>query len=73
MFCAIWCHFYNLKNVKNTHGGVLLLVKLLKVTLLHGFFHVFTIKQMVPYRATRHNRKSFSIFANTNLISLVEF
>ena len=28
MFCAIWYHLYNLKNVKNTHGGMLLLVKL---------------------------------------------
>ena len=28
MRCAIWYHLYNLKNVKNTHGGVLLLVKL---------------------------------------------
>ena len=28
MFCAIWYHFYNLRNVKNTHGRVLLLVKL---------------------------------------------
>ena len=27
MLCAIWYHFYNLKDVKNTHGGVLLLVK----------------------------------------------
>ena len=26
MCCAIWYHLYNLKNVKNTHGGVLLLV-----------------------------------------------
>ena len=24
----VWYHLYNLKNVKNTHGGVLLLVKL---------------------------------------------
>ena len=23
--CAIWYHLYNLKNVKNTHGGMLLL------------------------------------------------
>ena len=40
MRCAIWYHLCNLKNVKNTHGGVLLLVKLqaLKVTLLHGCF-----------------------------------
>ena len=22
IFCAIWYHLYNLKNVKNTHGGV---------------------------------------------------
>ena len=28
MFCTIWYHWYNFKNVKNTHGGVLLLVKL---------------------------------------------
>ena len=26
--CAIWYHLYSLKNVKITHGGVLLLVKL---------------------------------------------
>ena len=29
MFCAIWYHLYNLKNMKNTHGGVLFIVKLL--------------------------------------------
>ena len=27
MLCTIWYYFYNLKNVKNTHEGVLLLVK----------------------------------------------
>ena len=26
--CEIYCHSYNFKKVKNTHGGVLLLVKL---------------------------------------------
>ena len=43
--CAIWYHLYNLKNIKNTHGRLLLLVKLhvdsailLKVALLHGCF-----------------------------------
>ena len=40
MCCAIWYHLYNLKNVKNTHGGVLLLVKL-KVTLICGCFSRF--------------------------------
>ena len=28
MICAIWYHLYNLKNVKNTHERLLLLVKL---------------------------------------------
>ena len=28
MFCAISYDLYNIKNVKNTYGGVLLLVKL---------------------------------------------
>ena len=27
MLCAIWYHVYNFKNVKNTHRGVLLLLK----------------------------------------------
>ena len=38
--CAMWYHLYNLKNVINAHGGVLLLVRLqaLKVTLLRGCF-----------------------------------
>ena len=35
MRCAIWYHLYNSENVKNTHEGVLLLLKL---TLLLGFF-----------------------------------
>ena len=44
MRCAIWYHLYNLKNVKSTHGGALLLAKpvtLLKRTLLHGCFSRF--------------------------------
>ena len=43
MFCAIWYQLYNLKNVKNTHEGTLLieLATLLKVTLLHGCFSLF--------------------------------
>ena len=28
MLCAMWYHLHNLKNVKNSHGGVLLLLKL---------------------------------------------
>ena len=53
---AIWYHFYNLKNVKNTHGGVLILkpATLLKLTLLHGFFSRFKIVQIVPNRNASH-------------------
>ena len=39
MRCTIWHHLYNLKNVKNTHGGVL--ISVLKLTLLHGCFSHF--------------------------------
>ena len=28
MRCTIWYHLYNLKNVKNSHGGMLILVML---------------------------------------------
>ena len=28
MFCPIWYHLYNAKNIKSTHAGILLLVKL---------------------------------------------
>ena len=46
---GIWYHFYNLKHVKNIHGGVLLLEKfkpatLQKVALLHEcFFTLFKL------------------------------
>ena len=35
MFCTIWYHLYNLENVKNTHGGISLLVKL-QAYITHG-------------------------------------
>ena len=50
--------FEQLKNMKNTHGGVLFSVKLpteaYKFTKKHsstGVFHVFQIVQIVPNRA----------------------
>ena len=39
MLCKTGDHLHNLKKVKNSHGGVLLLV--LTVTLLHGCFSRF--------------------------------
>ena len=34
--CLIWYHFCNLKNVQNTHGEVLLLIKLQASVFGHG-------------------------------------
>ena len=66
MLCAIQYHLYNLRNVKNTHGGVLLLVKLQASvcnftesnTLLLVAFHVFEIKQIVLNRPKHHTLPS---------------
>ena len=68
--CAIWYHLYKLKNVKNTHGGVLLLVKLQAISFAQFqkrekhlwmsntppwlFFTFFKIIQMVQNRAKHH-------------------
>ena len=45
MRCAILCHLHNLKNVKNTHEEVLLLVK------LQDFFKFYEWYQ-IPQRIT---------------------
>ena len=62
MRCAIWYHLYNLKNLKNTHEGVLLLVKLQAKNLQFyqkkhssmGVFHAFKIVQMIPNCQKHH-------------------
>ena len=41
MLCTIWYHLQNLKNVKNAHGGVLLLVKLQAET----FFPLYQVEE----------------------------
>ena len=54
MFCAIWYHLYNLKNVKNTHEGVSLLVKLQACNFTKGntspwvFFTIFKLCKWYP-------------------------
>ena len=48
--CAIWYHLYNLKSVKNTYWGVILL---LKVALLHRYFsHFFNCTNGTKLRMT---------------------
>ena len=45
MLCAIWYHLFHLKDVKNTHEGVLLLTKFqpLRVSLRHVFCTFFKL------------------------------
>ena len=50
MRCAIWYHLHNLKNVKNTHRGAVLLVSVIPPWV---FFTLF-IAQVVPNRAAYH-------------------
>ena len=62
MHCAIGYYLYKFKNVKNTHGGVLLLVKLQASvcnftknnTPPWVFFTFFKLYKVVPNRATHH-------------------
>ena len=53
--CAIWFHLYKLKNLKNTHGGVLLLVKL-------------QVIQIVRNRASTTNMKLHATFFEVQTI-----
>ena len=46
--CTIWYHFNNFKNMKNTHGRVLVSI-LIKAKVSHVFF---LIVEMVPNHAT---------------------
>ena len=75
MLCAIWYHLYHLKNVKNTLGGVLLLVQLQATesnTPLWVFFTFFKlykwyqIAQCITYEclsATVYPRSLYHLFS----------
>ena len=65
MLCAIWYHLRNLKNVKNTHGIVLFLVKL-QVSAWQQ------ITQMVPNRA-KHHIYTFTYIFSKMLLKYLNF
>ena len=44
MRCAIWYDLYNFKNVKNSHGGVLLLIKFQEYTRFAAIYYFFLQK-----------------------------
>ena len=58
MRCAIWYHLYNFKNVKNTHGGVLILVKLqvLACNATHQKYNLYVILPPKPFLTRRLNK-----------------
>ena len=49
IFCAIWYHLYNLKNVKNIHARVLLLVKLQALYKWYQIAQCITINLRISY------------------------
>ena len=61
MLCTIWCCLYSLEDMKNNHGGVILLVKfqaeackfIKSVTPPWAFSTFFYIAQMAPNLAKR--------------------
>ena len=75
MLCAIWYHLYHLKNVKNTLGGVLLLVQLQATEsntppwVLFTFFKLYKwyqIAQCITYEclsATVYPRSLYHLFS----------
>ena len=49
--CAMCYHLYNFKNVKKTHGGLLLLLKFIEIFLKYGVF-------LIPLLSKFLNKKS---------------
>ena len=75
MLGAIWYHLYNLENVENSNGGVLLLVKLQtkacnfnKSNSFMGVFHVFLIVPMLPNRAKHHKISENALLTSMRVI-----
>ena len=66
--CANWYHLYNLKNVKNTHGGAFLLAKLqaniCKLVFLGVFllsFHILCLGGIDLLHFFSYARTTFSV------------
>ena len=64
MRCAIWYHLYNLKNVKNTHGGVLKACNFTKSNtppwVFFTFFGLYSWYQ-IPQNITNINRIQYFV------------
>ena len=70
MRCAIWYHLYHLKTVKNTHGGVLILVMLqgsLNPPLFHGNEYVTDLKKKAKLLNSFFNKQCCLVNNSTEL------
>ena len=59
MLCAIWQHLCNLKNLKNTHGGVLLLVKSQALAIIDGAIIAKIVNCFQFMKQYMFNKKKF--------------
>ena len=66
MRCAIWYHLYNLKNVKNTHRGVLLFVKL-QASARHYIYFMQMMSVIMPLKFFEANLAAFIIAGRGDL------
>ena len=71
MLCAVWYHLYNLKNVRNTHGWVLLSVTL--KALICKFTNTFPWVFFVLFKLYKNDTKlwkaSHLIFVTTRFLT----
>ena len=70
MRCAIWYHLSNLKNVKNSHGGVLLLVNNFTKSnnppwVFSTFFKLFKWYQIAQRSASHHISYFYLVLASS--------
>ena len=70
MLCAIYYHFYNLKNVKNTHGGVLLFVKLQAVQFIKREKH--SLRGVTSVELLQASAKQVGLIESLNIIKSYE-
>ena len=76
MLGAIWYHLYNLENVENSNGGVLLLVKLQTKACNFNksntpswvFFMFFLIVKMLPNREKHHKISKNALLTSMRVI-----
>ena len=71
MRCAIWYNLYNLNNVKNTHGGVVLLVKFTKAKLRNVHLYLATLFALIQVEGSV--LAEYSVTGKFIILVLIQF